>query len=81
MGDRIESLLEIEVDRIHWVSVLYGLGPYFKSGEQLCNARPPGNETKLLVAEYFFTDMWVTIASRMIASNNLQMIEVRLIGR
>ena len=28
-----------------------------------------------------FTDMWVTIASRMMASNNLQMIEVRLIGR
>ena len=27
-----------------------------------------------------FTDMWVTIASRMMASNNLQMLAVRLIG-
>ena len=41
----------------------------------------PGTKPCCWSQNKLFTDMWVTIASLIIASNNLKMIEVRLIGR
>ena len=71
-GTQTRNPSGIELDRIPWVSVSTACIHISNMVSSCVMQDLPGTKSCCWSQNKLFTDMWATIASRMIASNNLQ---------